>query len=270
VFAGAVLNPAAPKRAGPEARVAKTSSGVQSLDRALGLLEILADAGGSMRLAELEAASGLPLPTTHRLIRSLVHNGYVRQEASKRYALGPRLIRLGETAGRALGSFAGRHHLAGLAARTGETANMAVLEGDAVVYVAHVPSGHSMRMFTEVGRRVHAHCTGVGKALLAQLRDDEVRALLRRTGMPAATASTHTDPDALLGELAEVRELGWAVDDAEQEVGVRCVAVPLTDAPTLAAISVSGPSGRITTDRVSEIGPLLQEVAARLGDDLRG
>jgi IclR family transcriptional regulator, acetate operon repressor len=250
--------------------MAKTASGVQSLDRALGLLELLADAGGSLRLAELEAASGLPLPTIHRLLKSLVHNGYVRQEPSKRYALGPRLIRLGETAGRALGSLAGRQHLAELAGRIGETANMAVLEGDAVVYVAHVPSGHSMRMFTEVGRRVHAHSTGVGKALLAQLTDTEVRALLRRTGMPAITARTHTDPDALLSEVNEIREQGWAVDDNEQELGVRCVAVPLNEAPTPAAISVSGPSGRITMGRVIEIAPVLRAAAARLSEELRG
>jgi IclR family transcriptional regulator, acetate operon repressor len=253
-----------------EAGMEKTASGVQSLDRALNLLELLADAGGSLRLAELEAASGLPLPTIHRLIKSLEHNGYVRQEPSKRYALGPRLIRLGETAGRALGSFAGRQHLAELAAGIGETANMAVLEGDAVVYVAHVPSEHSMRMFTEVGRRVHAHCTGVGKAVLAQLRDDQVLALLRRTGMPAKTPRTHTDPHALLSELGEVREQGWAVDDNEQEIGVRCVAVPLTGAPALAAISVSGPSGRITMGRITEIVPVLQQAAARLAADLRG
>lgn len=245
------------------------ASGVQSLDRALQLLERLADAGGSMRLAELEAATGLPLPTIHRLIRSLVHNGYVRQEPSRRYTLGPRLIRLGESAGRALGSWA-VPHLTALVVEVGETANMAVLEGDAVVYVAQAPSAHSMRMFTEVGRRVPAHCTGVGKALLSQLRDDEVLALLRRTGMPAQTSRTHTDPAALLNELVEVREQGWAVDDAEQELGVRCIAVPLTGAPALAALSVSGPSGRISAGRVAEIGPVLQATARRLSQDLRG
>ncbi len=158
-------------------------SGVQSIDRALELLEHLADAGGALRLAELEAKTGLPLPTIHRLLRSLAHNGYVRQEPSRRYALGPRLIRLGEIAGRALGSWA-LPRLTELVAEIGETANMGVLEGDAVVYVAQVPSAHSMRMFTEVGRRVPAHCTGVGKALLSQLGDDEVLDLLRRTGMP--------------------------------------------------------------------------------------
>jgi len=244
-------------------------SGVQSLDRALKLLEHLADAGGSLRLAELESATGLPLPTIHRLLKALAHNGFVRQEPSRRYALGPRLIRLGETAGRALGTWAGPR-LAELVAEIGETANMAVLESDAVVYVAQVPSAHSMRMFTEVGRRVSAHSTGVGKALLSQLPDDQVRELLRRTGMPARTPRTHTDPDVFLAALAEVREQGWAVDDAEQEIGVRCVAVPVAGAPTRSALSVSGPSGRITAARVVEIAPVLLRVAQGLARDLSG
>lgn len=244
-------------------------SGVQSLDRALRLLEHLADAGGSLRLAELESATGLPLPTVHRLLRALAHNGFVRQEPSRRYALGPRLIRLGETAGRALGTWA-LPRLAELVDEIGETANMAVLEADAVVYVAQVPSAHSMRMFTEVGRRVSAHSTGVGKALLSQLPDEEVVEILRRTGMPAQTPRTHTDPVAFLAELAEIREQGWAVDDAEQEVGVRCVAVPVLDAPTRSALSVSGPSGRITAGRVVEIAPVLLRAAAGLARDLSG
>ncbi|TPG35003.1 IclR family transcriptional regulator [Mycolicibacterium hodleri] len=245
-------------------------SGVQSLDRALALLEHLADAGGAMRLAELEAATGLPLPTIHRLLRSLAHNGYVRQETSRRYALGPRLIRLGQSATRALGGAWAGPRLAALVAEIGETANMAVLEADSVVYVAQVPSAHSMRMFTEVGRRVAAHSTGVGKALLSQLPDEQVVDLLRRTGMPATTPRTHTDPASFLAELAEIREQGWAVDDGEQEVGVRCVAVPLPGAPTWSAISVSGPSGRITAGRVVEIAPILVRVAKGLALDLQG
>jgi len=236
---------------------------VQSVDRALALLEHLADAGGSLRLAELEAATGLPLPTVHRLVRSLVYNGYVRQEPSRRYALGPRVIRLGAVAVRALGSSAMRE-LTGLVEQIGETANMAVLEGDSVVYVAQAPSPHSMRMFTEVGRRVSPHCTGVGKALLSQLADDDVLALLARTGMPPRTSRTLTDPAVLLAELHEVREQGWAVDNAEQEVGVRCVAVPVAGSPARTAVSVSGPSARITADRVTLIAPLLRAAAGRL------
>ncbi|MEU4209381.1 IclR family transcriptional regulator [Streptomyces sp. NPDC026206] len=252
-----------------EPRTAPNSGGVQSLERAFDLLERMADAGGEVGLSELSASSGLPLPTIHRLMRTLVACGYVRQQPNRRYALGPRLIRLGESSARLLGTWA-RPHLARLVDETGETANMALLDGDEVVYVAQVPSRHSVRMFTEVGRRVLPHSTGVGKALLAQSPDDEVRALLARTGMPAATEKTITTPEDFLEELARVRDAGFAMDDNEQEIGVRCLAVPVPDSPTSAAISVSGPAGRVTEAATDLIVPLLREVAAQLSAALAG
>jgi IclR family transcriptional regulator, acetate operon repressor len=248
-------------------RQARPMTSVRSLERAFELLEHLADAGGRMALSELTEVSGLPMPTIYRLMRTLVNHGYVRQEPSKRYALGPRLIRLGESATRLLGAWA-RPTLGRLVDEIGETANMAVLEGDAVVYVAQVPSRHSMRMFTEVGRRVQPHCTGVGKALLAQLPAETVQEIVGRTGMPAHTPHTLTDLDALLAELSRIRAQGYALDDEEQELGVRCVAVPLPDAPAPAAISVSGPSGRLTGERVADVVPLLQRTAATFARDL--
>ncbi|MCD9140712.1 IclR family transcriptional regulator [Streptomyces albireticuli] len=246
-----------------EPRTAAPTGGVQSLERAFDLLERMADAGGEVGLSELSATSGLPLPTIHRLMRTLVACGYVRQHPNRRYALGPRLIRLGESASRLLGTWA-RPHLARLVEETGETANMALLDGDEVVYVAQVPSRHSVRMFTEVGLRVLPHTTGVGKALLAQSPDDEVRALLARTGMPAATEKTITTPEGFLDALTRVRESGYAVDDNEQEIGVRCLAVPVPNAPTAAAISISGPAGRVTDAATERMVPLLQQVAAEL------
>lgn len=244
-------------------------SSVQSLERAFGLLEHMADAGGETGLSELAQRSGLPLPTIHRLMRTLVACGYVRQQPDRRYTLGPRLIRLGEAAARPLATWA-RPHLARLVDGTGETANMALLDGDEAVYVAQVPSRHAMRMFTEVGRRVPAHATGVGKALLADLPDPEVRALLQRTGMAAATEQTLTTPDAFLAALAEVRRTGFALDDNEQEIGVRCLAVRVPGAPTAAAISVSGPAGRLTDAATEKIVPLLHEVAQDLSAALTG
>ncbi|MFI9719839.1 IclR family transcriptional regulator [Streptomyces sp. NPDC052396] len=246
-----------------EPRTAPATGGVQSLERAFDLLERMADAGGEVGLSELAISSGLPLPTIHRLMRTLVACGYVRQQPNRRYALGPRLIRLGESSARLLGTWA-RPYLARVMEETGETANMALLDGDEVVYVAQVPSRHSVRMFTEVGRRVLPHTTGVGKALLAQEPDEEVRAILGRTGMPAATDKTITTPDDFLQALARVRETGYAVDDNEQEIGVRCFAVPVPDAPTSAAISISGPAGRVTEEAAEKIVPLLKQVAAEL------
>jgi IclR family acetate operon transcriptional repressor len=246
---------------------ATAAGGVQSIERAFDILERMADAGGEVTLTELVNRTGLPMPTIHRVVRTLVDRGYIRQGPSRRYALAPRLIRLGDGASRLLGVWV-RSHLTDLVDALGETANMALLDGNQVVYVAQAPSRHSMRTFTEVGRRVLPHCTGVGKALLAQLDPAEAREILVRTGMPAQTPKTVTDPARLLRELALVRSRGYAIDTGEQEVGVQCIAVPVHDAPALTAISISGPEARLTPSVVDRAVPLLQEVARRLSAEL--
>ncbi|WP_248962031.1 IclR family transcriptional regulator [Sphaerisporangium perillae] len=242
--------------------------GVQSIARAFYLLELINAAGGELAISELADRSGLPLPTIHRIIRTLITSGYVIQQSSRRYALGPRLIGLGETASRALGAWA-RPRLTELVEAVGETANMAILDGDKAVYIAQVPSKYSMRMFTEVGRRVDLHCTGVGKALLAQLPPANALEIVRQTGMPASTVRSITDPDELMKVLARVRELGYAIDHGEQEIGVRCVAVPVTGAPTPTTISVSGPETRLTPEVVERVVPHLLEAAAGLDRQFR-
>lgn len=245
----------------------RETSGVQSLSRAFDLLERLAEANGSLTLSELATSTRLPLPTIHRLLRTLTSGGYVRREPSRRYALGAGLIRLGDVASRSLSVWA-MPHLRELVSEIGETANLAMLEGDTAVYVAQVPSAHSMRMFTEVGRRVMPHCTGVGKVLLAQLDDVDVYAILGRTGLPALTENTITTASLLVNELHRIREQGYGVDEGEMELGVRCVAVAVSGAPGNVAVSVSGPSGRLTEARVLDIVPVLQRVATQLGRDL--
>ena len=241
--------------------------GVQSVDRAFELLEVLAEAGGELALSEIAASSALPLPTIHRLVRTLVNRGYVRQLPSRRYALGPRLINLGERASGMLGDWA-RPWLTDLVEALGETTNLSMIDGNRATYVAQVPSRHSMRMFTEVGRRVYLHCTGVGKALLAQRGDDEVLELLHRAGMPAQTAHTIVDPDTLLAQIRQIRQVGYALDDGEQEIGVRCVAVPVLGGPSSYAISVSGPTARMTTELVDRAVPLMRTAATELSSDL--
>ncbi|HET8915433.1 MAG TPA: IclR family transcriptional regulator [Propionibacteriaceae bacterium] len=243
-----------------------TKSGVQSVERAFELLEIMANSGGSMALGELAARAELPQPTIHRLVRTLLVMGYVRQLENRRYALGPKLIRLGESAAQLIGAWS-RPHLTELVERTGESANMAVLDNDMAVYVAQVPSPHSMRMFTEVGRRVHLHCTGVGKALLMQLPNDSVHALLKRAGMPASNENSYTTADALIRDIELSRTRGYAVDEGEQEIGVRCFAVPVPDAPTLTAISISGPAARLTLKSATKVTPLLKRVARDIASE---
>lgn len=245
----------------------RPAGGVQSIERAFDLLELLADAGGEVGLSQLAETSGLPLPTIHRIMRTLVARGYARQQPSRRYALGPRLIRIGETAGRALGAWA-RPYLATLTEAVGETTNMAVLDGDQVMYVAQVPSPHPMRMFTEVGRRVDAHCTAVGKAVLAQLPAAEVDRLLAHTDLRPQTDRSITSLTELHAQLATIRAQGYAVDDGEQEEGVRCLAVAVPDAPTGTALSISGPQARMAKLPVAEVVPIMRAVADKLAGQL--
>lgn len=246
----------------------KTNDNVQSILRAFELLEHLANANTEVGITQLAENSGLPLPTIYRLIQTLVTGGYVKQGSSRRYGLGARLIRLGEKAGIALGSSI-KPYLAKLAELTGETTNLALLDADEVVYVAQVPSKHSMRMFTEVGGRVHPHCTGVGKALLAQLPEHEVMSILSRTGMASHTPTTITNPEVLLKQLDQIRHQGYALDEGEQEIGVHCIAAPIPWNLAKAAISVSGPTSRISPETRNQIIPLLKATAQEISSSYK-
>jgi IclR family acetate operon transcriptional repressor len=250
-----------------ERRMVDRHTSVQSVDRTFDILEAMADAGGETGLSELSERLSLPIPTLHRLLRTLVAGGYARQLPSRKYALGPRLTRLGEVATQLTGTWA-RPILTGVVDALGETANMATLDGEMVIYVAQVPSPHSMRMFTEVGRRVLMHCTGVGKAILAGLPDAKVKAVVGHTGLPARTEKTITDLDALLAELDRIRERGYAIDDEEQELGVRCFTVAVPGAAVPTAISVSGPTVRMTAELRERAVPLLRAAAERLAEEL--
>lgn len=244
------------------------SGGVQSLHRALDLVETVAEHGGQMAIGELAVAAALPLPTIHRLLRTLVARGYMRQLPDRRYALGFRLVPLGVSASRLVGVDAAPI-LDRLVDELSETANLAVLSGDRAEYVAQSPSPHAMRMFTEVGRRVALHSTGVGKALLAQLPEQEAIALIRRTGLPAATPMTITDEPSLLQTLDRIRREALALDDEEQEIGVRCVAVPVPGAlPVRLAVSISGPVTRMDDELVARAVPLLHQAGSELAESI--
>ena len=190
----------------------------------------------------------------------------MRQNSNRRYTLGSRLIRLGESASRQFGTWA-RPFLAQLVDQVEETANLAVMDGDEVVYVAQVPSRHSMRMFTEVGRRLLPHGTGVGKAMLSKLPRDEVRALLARTGLPAYTPNTITDPDELLASLDQIAEQGYALD--RQERGSRACGASRcrwTARRRSPPCRCPGPDSRLTKEAVARILPEVLGIAKRLSD----
>lgn len=246
---------------------ARPAGSVQSVDRALALMEVLARADAPIGVGELAERTGLAQGTAHRLLRGLQMRGYVRHDAARKYSVGTAALRLGDAAQHSLAHSA-QPYLAELVAASGETANLAVLEGDDVVYLAHVPSPHTLRMFAEVGRHVPPHSTAVGKVLLAAMPRERALNLLRRTGLPRRTASTITDLDVLSTELDAVRLDGWATDEEEQECGVRCIAVPVGSGDHVpAALSLSGPAERFGGGRDPSLVETMQRVSRRFAEE---
>src|SRR5919204_2047733 len=246
------------------------SDAVQSVERALELLEALVEPGEGRGVSELGRATGLPVATIHRLLATMMARGYVRQDtASHKYTLGSHLIQLGEAATRHFARFA-HPYLAELMEASEETANLAVFEDGKVPSAAQVASRqHRVRMFTEVGRRILPHTSAVGKVLLAFRPRAEVEALLARTGLPRRTPRTITDPARFLAELDTVARQGYAVDSGEEEIGVRCVAVPVFGVgESVAAMSVSAPEGRLEARDVERIVPEMLRISAALSGAL--
>ena len=246
---------------------------VQSLDRALDLLEALASAD-ELGVSDIAAKTGLVPSTAHRLLATLVARGYAAQNpASGRYLLGFKLLELTSGLQDRLQRLrtAARPHLEAIQRETGETTNLVVLEGRDVVYVDSVSGTNSVRLFTEIGRAIPAHTSGAGKALLAWRDPKDIAALLGGVTLSASTPKTLTTLEALEDDFTRIRRRGYSTDNEEHELGVACVATPILDHAglPLAAISVSGPITRVLHADTADLAGILrehaQEVSAALG-----
>jgi DNA-binding IclR family transcriptional regulator len=242
---------------------------VQSLDRALDLLEALSRAD-ELGVSELAAQTGLVPSTAHRLLGTLVARGYAAQNpATGRYLAGFKLLELTSGLQDRLARLraAARPHLEAIQRKTGETTNLVVLEGRNAVYVDTVAGSRSVRLFIEVGQAIPAHTSGSGKALLAWRSPADIAALFDGAPLAASTPRTLTDLSALEEDLAAIRRRGYATDDEEHELGVACVATPILDGTgqPLAAISVTGPAPRMDADALAGLlREHAQQVAAKL------
>jgi IclR family acetate operon transcriptional repressor len=241
------------------------ASGAQTVKRALSVLEALASVGGEVSVSELATRTDLPQSTVHRLLSSLIGGGYVRRNpGSRKYLLGARLVHLGNAASQAFHGWT-VNHLRELVDASGETANLAVLDNAHALYVAQAPSRHKVRMFSEVGNRVLPHSTAIGKVLLAFSPSDEAKRILESNGLPPRTPNTITDLKQFMAELDRVRQHGYAIDDEEEELGVVCLAVPIIEGDRpVAAISISGPAGRLNVERHEELIPMMQKIATNI------
>jgi len=245
---------------------------MKSLHKVLDIIETVADLGPA-GIRELSAKTGFPPPTIHRILATLVERGYLKQDStSKSYALSFRFLELGTNVQRAfnLTSIA-RPHLEQLMVETRESVNLAVQDGDHVVYLDSAHSNYSMlQLFTQPGARVPLYATGVGKMFLSLWDEEAVHEYLQRTDCIRFTSRTLVEQEGLLSELRRVREQGYAVDDEEMENGVRCVAAAVRDhnAANRAAVSISGTTVRVTRDRMDELGRKVKLCATAISEEM--
>ncbi|WP_346796730.1 IclR family transcriptional regulator C-terminal domain-containing protein [Halomonas sp. Bachu 37] len=263
------------RAAGRPAGSAKPSGGhSQSLVRGLKLLEYLAASPGGMALSELAETAELAPSTTHRLLQALQSQGFVTQDGELGlWRIDVKTFRIGNSFLEARDFIAtGRPFLRRLTAETGETANLGIRDGDTAVFLAQHESPQMMRMITRLGSRAPLHASGVGKALLAWMPDDERARLLKGRELTRVTRNTLNDSDELLDDLAHIRDQGFACDREEHAIGLHCVAACVHDelGVPLAAISVSGPVARIPEARLLELGELVRDVAAEITTQLGG
>jgi DNA-binding IclR family transcriptional regulator len=256
----------------PHSKTSKSPYKVQVLDRALAALAALANSSSDCSLAELCPALGLHKSTAHRLMMVLEqHRLVVKNPETGRYRLGLRLYELGSRAidGLDLRGKA-RPYLDRLQERFGETVFFCILDEGQVFYVEKVESQRSVRTACTVGSRAPAYCTAVGKAMLSELPEAELNAVVRKSGLKAITPKTITTVARLKSELKAVRARGYAIDDEEKEEGLRCVgAVVRAHSRKLsAAMSISGPAFRMTRERIPEIGEALMQAAGELSAEL--
>jgi IclR family transcriptional regulator, acetate operon repressor len=248
--------------------------GVQSVDRALLIIETLAEDDEGYRLTDLAVRTGLSPSTVHRLLATLEKRRFVQFDrgestwhiGAQSFAIGSTFVRRRNFVTQAL------PYLRKLRDQTRETANLAVVDDGAMVVLTRVESREIMRSVTKVGGRVPMVASGLGKALLATYSEQDVFAIIQRDGMPRLTSKSIVRAGELCKSLHDIRRQGYSVDDEEALIGLRCVSAVVYDdcSEPLAAISVSGKASRVPNDRLPILGKLVQEVAAELTTALGG
>lgn len=245
---------------------------MKSLHKALDIIDAVSKLG-SGGIREISQATGFPPTTTHRIASTLVERQYFHQDpVTKNYSLSFRFLELGIKVQQQFDLTIIAHpHLQQLMSITGESANLAICDGDVVVYLGQVQSDKSMlKIFTQLGKRVPLYNTGVGKMLLSQWNRTEIEAYLKRVTLVRYTKHTLVSRSKILKELDRIAAKGFSVDNEEMEEGVRCVAAPVLNHKqhAVAAISISGASMRITADRIEKLGETVKQSALKISQDI--
>ena len=260
------------KARAPRLRAAGERHNIQSVDRALFLLESIAEAGGETTLTDLSQRTGLNISTCHHLLATLVQRGFAAKVPGKRlYALGARILHLGQACRQVDLPRRALPYLEAVNRATGETVHLAVVQGDSVVTLAVRETRHAVRVDTgRIGKIAAPHATSVGKAILAWLPDDEMSRIVAG-GLKRCSDNTITDFAALVDDLKRVRRDGYALDREEHLPGVICVGAAIRDqaGTVLCGISASTPTQRGTDEHIAlmrdEITAAARALSAEFG-----
>jgi DNA-binding IclR family transcriptional regulator len=244
----------------------------QTVLKAVDVLECVANGDEPLSALQVAKLCKISRPTAYRLLTTLVSRGYVEAMDGARFRLGTQALSLNK---KVLASIdlpdVARSYMRQLSDLTNETVNLSIREGAEILYIAQMESSQSVRMMSTIGTRSHLHSTAMGKAILAFLPDEEQTTLAERLVLTPYTAATITEQALLVKELTNVRKQGYAIDNEENEVGVRCVGAPIFDhnGYAFAGISISGPAYRLSLARLKALSRSLIEatdaISARLG-----
>jgi len=240
--------------------------------KVLKILEVLHGNPSGLQLKDIARQTAINKSTAYRFLAHLQGEGYLYRDEAGAYVIGPKLARMGSGMNFEEGlRKISRPVLQKLWTATGETVNLAILDGQQILYLAVIESSHTFRLASQVGARRPLYCTALGKAILSQLPDDEIDDLLKSVTYERFTPHTITQAGKLKKDLLKTRLRGYALDDEEAVLGARCIAAPVFDsnAKVIGGLSVSGPVTRISQEKIVPFAAILkkaaQSVSRRLG-----
>jgi IclR family transcriptional regulator, KDG regulon repressor len=246
---------------------------VKSVSRALDIIALVGMKKGGLGVTEIANQIDINKSSVFRTLSTLVQYGYVEQDCDTgKYKLGYKFLDMSSKLLESIDLRAeAKPFLQELEKKTNEVIHLVVYDQGEVVYIEKLEGNETLRTHSKVGKRAPMHCTSVGKAILAHLPENDVRAIIERKGMPYHTDHTLISMEALLEELNRIRRRGYALDLEENEYGITCIAAPVFDhlGNVAAAVSISGPTTRMTEERLNQLGPMMiqtsQQLSARLG-----
>ena len=244
---------------------------VQSVDRTLTILEVLSDYNDGLGITEISSLVNLHKSTVHRLLSTLIYKGYVVDEETSKYKITFKLFELGSKKVEKLDLLnCSKPYTKALMESVNEVVHLVIREDAEIIYIDKVEANNTISMSSRIGKRIPMYCTATGKAILAFLPEDEVLKVWNNSKIIKLTENTNTDFILFKKELETIREKGYAIDDEENEMGVRCVGAPIfnINGEIISALSVSGPKLRVTDDKIDFISKEVIKYANMISEEL--